>query len=77
MDKIKPRQLLWKHLRLLGENPIRYNPSTYQAFLNALEEAISVTCCCAELKSKECPMCNKEKELDGFAVCKDCGDRSF
>jgi len=28
-------------------------------------------------KSKECPMCNEEKDCQGHTVCEDCGGRSF
>ena len=46
-------------------------------FINKREAAISVTRCCTELKSKECPMCNEEKDCEGHNVCEDCGGRSF
>ena len=39
--------------------------------------AINYTRCCTELKSKECPMCNEEKDCEGHNVCEDCGGRSF
>ena len=29
------------------------------------------------MKSKECPMCNEEKDCEGHNVCEDCGGRSF
>jgi hypothetical protein len=40
-------------------------------------EAINYTRCSTELKSKECPMCNEEKDCEGHNVCEDCGGRSF
>ena len=45
--------------------------------INKTLEAINYTRCCTELKSKECPMCNEEKDCEGHNVCEDCGGRSF
>ena len=46
-------------------------------FIRDEKEAINYTRCCTELKSKECPMCNEEKDCEGHNVCEDCGGRSF
>ena len=43
----------------------------------ALTQAMNYIPCCTELKSKECPMCNEEKDCEGHNVCEDCGGRSF
>ena len=49
----------------------------YGWFEECWNEAINYTRCCTELKSKECPMCNEEKDCEGHNVCEDCGGRSF
>tara|TARA_R110000772_G_scaffold146158_1_gene256284 strand:- start:30 stop:293 length:264 start_codon:yes stop_codon:yes gene_type:complete len=72
MDKIESRKLLDKHLELLGQKPIRYNRKIYQAFLNALNEAINCTRCCTELV---CDFCDENnlikvgKELMPCTIC--------
>tara|TARA_R110000822_G_scaffold242870_1_gene371890 strand:- start:202 stop:441 length:240 start_codon:yes stop_codon:yes gene_type:complete len=48
-----------------------------EKFTDELIEDICNTRCCEELKSKECPMCNEEKDCEGHNVCEDCGGRSF
>ena len=49
--------------------------------LKELYKAINYTHSCKSdselLKSKECPMCNEEKDCQGHTVCEDCGGRSF
>jgi hypothetical protein len=75
---MKAEDLINKHLTLEGGSDLAITDGRiYNAFLNALNEAINYTRCCTELKSKECPMCNEEKDCEGHNVCEDCGGRSF
>ena len=67
-----------------GHNSWQHYPPSKQKVIGWLKqfaemqvEAINYNRCCTELKSKECPMCNEEKDCQGHNVCEDCGGRSF
>ena len=75
----KAEEILEKHLasNIDQRTYLRGSKLTYDICINAINEAINYTHCCTELKSKECPMCNEEKDCEGHDVCEDCGGRSF
>ena len=62
----------WENLKAENENSW-----FVESLLKDTITAINYTRCCTELKSKECPMCNEEKDCEGHNVCEDCGGRSF
>ena len=79
MKKQKELDRLTKELvkQMTGNEVEDPQEGDYQIAYYYLSKAMYYTHCCTELKSKECPMCNEEKDCEGHNVCEDCGGRSF
>tara|TARA_R110000744_G_scaffold371024_1_gene481810 strand:- start:307 stop:558 length:252 start_codon:yes stop_codon:yes gene_type:complete len=66
-----------KPYRSITNERINYTSDYVKWLEDKLVNTINYTHCSAELKSKECPMCNEQKDCEGHNVCEDCGGRSF
>lgn len=76
--KNKIEKLVSKHtIKMFKAKTLDEMAQCENDFTKKLLVAINYTRCSTELKSKECPMCNEEKDCEGHNVCEDCGGRSF
>ena len=69
---MKAEDLINKHLTLEGGSDLAITDGRiYNAFLNAVKEAINYTHCCTELKCGDCD-CKIKYENIGCDTLKDC-----
>jgi len=67
----------WMQYLNLADDGGLTNNAKANDIVSKIQQVINFIPCCTELKSKECPMCNEEKDCQGHNVCEDCGGRSF